>query len=134
MSSPAATKRQVLSAYRNLLHARSTVFRGDVNAYAKSLEEIRSQFRAHQFVREQAEIERMVQEANDAAEFLRTCIIQGSKAEEEEQFHLQMTEQQVSAHLDKTVNINPITEDFVKREERRANKALENQKAKQQQP
>jgi len=73
----------------------------------------------------------MVQDANDAAVFLRTCIIQGSKTQEEEEYRLQMNDEQVVAHLDKTVNINPINEEFVKREEKRLNRQIENQKSKQ---
>jgi hypothetical protein len=64
----------------------------------------------------------MVKDANDAALFLRSSIIQGVKRVDEQEYHLSLSEEQVKMNIDKTVNINPIDRDFVEREERRIRK------------
>jgi hypothetical protein len=113
---------QVLSAYRNLLKSRLIVFRGDNRMLDNSLNEIRNQFRSNKYVRDEKEIERMVKDANDAALFLRSSIIQGVKRVDEQEYRLSLSEEQVKMNIDKTVNINPIDRDFVEREERRIRK------------
>jgi hypothetical protein len=115
-------RNQVLSAYRNLLKSRLIVFRGDNRMLDNSLNEIRNQFRSNKYIRDEKEIERMVKDANDAALFLRSSIIQGVKRVDEQEYHLSLSEEQVKMNIDKTVNINPIDRDFVEREERRIRK------------
>jgi hypothetical protein len=121
-------KIKVFTAYRTLLRARDAVFKGDNLMYTNATNEIRTQFRSNAFVSNEMEVQELLQNAFDAAHFLRASIVQGVKEDSGDQYELRLNGDQVKAHIDKTVNINPISEDFIHREERRAKRSVENQK------
>ena len=58
------------------MRVRANAFRGDTRALVASQVEIRSRFEAHRDAKDPAEIERLLADGLDAADFLRTFVVQ----------------------------------------------------------
>jgi complex III assembly factor LYRM7 len=76
MSAPAAARHPVAASFRALLRAVAETFRGDAQALRTCRAEARKQFRAHASERDGARIARLVEDARDAAHFLRESVVQ----------------------------------------------------------
>jgi complex III assembly factor LYRM7 len=80
MSAPAA--RPVSASFRALLRAVKDTFKGDLQALRTCRAEARKQYRAHASERDGARIERLVADAQDAAQFLRESVVQAQLNEQ----------------------------------------------------
>lgn len=67
---------QVLSAYRALLKATRKTFSGDTMMLKESALEVRNKFEENKSVSSQAEIQKLLQEAEEASHFITTMIVQ----------------------------------------------------------
>jgi len=70
------TKGQVLSAYRAVLKATRKSFVGDHHMLKGSAAEVRKQFEESRNVTSEAEIQKLLAQANEAAEFVSTMLVQ----------------------------------------------------------
>ncbi|XP_043721774.1 mitochondrial zinc maintenance protein 1, mitochondrial-like [Telopea speciosissima] len=69
-------RREVLSAYRALLRATRKSFSGDKLMLAESAVEVRKKFEANRNVTSEAEINKLLDEARDASDFISNMIVQ----------------------------------------------------------
>eukprot|EP00252_Welwitschia_mirabilis_P020226 TRINITY_DN4911_c0_g1_i1.p1 TRINITY_DN4911_c0_g1~~TRINITY_DN4911_c0_g1_i1.p1 ORF type:complete len:102 (+),score=16.07 TRINITY_DN4911_c0_g1_i1:110-415(+) len=69
-------KQAVLSAYRALLRARKKSFAGDIPMLTQSAKEIRAKFEENRSVSNPSHIQKLLQDAQEAAEFLASMIVQ----------------------------------------------------------
>ncbi|GLJ13689.1 hypothetical protein SUGI_0218260 [Cryptomeria japonica] len=74
-------REQVISAYRALLRARKTSFSGDDIMLTQSAKEIRSKFEENRSVSSLTDIQKLVQEAREAADFLLNMVVQARLTE-----------------------------------------------------
>ncbi|OWM63553.1 hypothetical protein CDL15_Pgr019503 [Punica granatum] len=72
----AVRSREVLSAYRALLRATRKTFAGDSVMLSGSAAEIRKKFEENRHVTSEADLQRLLDEARDASEFISTTIVQ----------------------------------------------------------
>jgi complex III assembly factor LYRM7 len=70
------TKTQVLSAYRALLKATRKSFAGDTPMIKGSAAEVRKKFEENRNVTSEAEIQKLLGEADEASVFITTMIVQ----------------------------------------------------------
>ncbi|GAU43763.1 hypothetical protein TSUD_36570 [Trifolium subterraneum] len=70
------TKAQVLSAYRALLKATRKSFAGDTPMLKGSAAEVRNKFEENRNVTSEAEIQKLLGEADEASVFISTMIVQ----------------------------------------------------------
>lgn len=68
--------REVLSAYRALLRATRKTFAGDTLMLTQSAMEVRKKFEENREVSSEAELQRLVDEAREATQFISTMIVQ----------------------------------------------------------
>ncbi|KAK4355671.1 hypothetical protein RND71_024642 [Anisodus tanguticus] len=67
---------EALRAYRSVLKATHKAFAGDTFMLQKSAAEVRKKFEENRHVTSEADIQRLLDDANDASEFISTQIVQ----------------------------------------------------------
>ncbi|KAF3672032.1 putative pre-mRNA-splicing factor SF2-like isoform 1 [Capsicum annuum] len=67
---------EALKAYRSVLKATHKAFAGDTFMLQKSAAEVRKKFEENRHVTSEADIQRLLDDANDASEFISTMIVQ----------------------------------------------------------
>ncbi|MCL7027866.1 hypothetical protein MKW94_017272 [Papaver nudicaule] len=67
---------EVLKAYRSVLRSTRKSFKGDTVMLNESAVEVRKKFEENRFVSSDAEIDRLVGEAHEAASFISVMIVQ----------------------------------------------------------
>lgn len=68
--------KEALSAYRALLRARKKSFAGDLPMLTQSAKEIRSKFEENRAVSSTSEIQKLLQDAREATDFLTNMVVQ----------------------------------------------------------
>ena len=119
MSSTPRTISSSLQAYRALLRASRIAFQGDVRTTTLSLKQIRSEFEKNRFEKDETKLQKLVSDANEAAQFLMLSVLQGVK-EEGQDMKIKLNKKQVEANLDATVTIKEIDDQYMGSLERRA--------------
>ncbi|CAJ1969709.1 unnamed protein product [Sphenostylis stenocarpa] len=69
-------RREVLSAYRALLKATRKTFSGDTVMLKESAVEVRKKFEENRDVSSKAEIQKLLEEAGEASDFITNMIVQ----------------------------------------------------------
>eukprot|EP01024_Parvocaulis_polyphysoides_P029297 TRINITY_DN26444_c0_g1_i5.p4 TRINITY_DN26444_c0_g1~~TRINITY_DN26444_c0_g1_i5.p4 ORF type:complete len:112 (+),score=18.91 TRINITY_DN26444_c0_g1_i5:589-924(+) len=75
------SKQQIFSAYRTLRRASLKTFQGDEMMLAEGAKKIREAFESYRLETDPGKIEQLLKDAADAAEFLRTSIVQAKMNE-----------------------------------------------------
>ncbi|EFN51348.1 hypothetical protein CHLNCDRAFT_141064 [Chlorella variabilis] len=75
MSAPA------LNVYRGLLRSASAAFKGDATMLSAAQQEIRAKFEESRHVSDPAQRQQLLQEGSEAADFIRTSIVQAASNE-----------------------------------------------------
>uniref|UniRef100_A0A0D6RA76 Complex 1 LYR protein domain-containing protein n=1 Tax=Araucaria cunninghamii TaxID=56994 RepID=A0A0D6RA76_ARACU len=69
-------REEVIAVYRALLRARTKSFAGDAPMLTHSAKEIRSQFEQNRAVSSPTEIQKLLEQARETADFLTTMVVQ----------------------------------------------------------
>lgn len=77
---------RVLGSYRALLRARDATFKGDSTMQQRVTQEIKNAFYLNDHVKDENEIEKLVMNASEAANFIRFGIVQATKNSEDQDF------------------------------------------------
>ncbi|KAK9829909.1 hypothetical protein WJX72_008604 [[Myrmecia] bisecta] len=93
---------KALDVYRTLLRSITTAFRGDASMLESARQEIRSKFKEAASLTDQQEISRRFAEGEEAADFIRTYVVQ-AKLNERGNFAMQVQPE----HADTTAEEDP---------------------------
>lgn len=86
----AALKSEVLGSYRYVLRAIRETFQNDVDAVQKSKAAARMEYRKHFGVKDNGQISKMVADARDAADFLRSSIVQAQLNSQTQRYEMKL--------------------------------------------
>eukprot|EP00695_Tsukubamonas_globosa_P000126 TRINITY_DN1097_c0_g1_i1.p1 TRINITY_DN1097_c0_g1~~TRINITY_DN1097_c0_g1_i1.p1 ORF type:complete len:159 (-),score=47.05 TRINITY_DN1097_c0_g1_i1:21-452(-) len=111
-----ALRSQVLSAYKGLLRAKNTAFKGDFDMLSAAGSQIRSEFNANRNTNNPDEIQQLLQVAREAKDFISQAIVQGVM-NEQGAYDVKLSGPQVDP-TKVNVNIKPISEELPKVEEK----------------
>ena len=110
-----------LKAYRSLLRASRIVFNSDRRMLQLSLRQIRTEFEKNRFERDEVKINKLVSDANEAATFLVSSVLQGVR-EDDGNFKIKLNKSQVETNLDANMTIKGIDEQIESLERRQSRK------------
>jgi hypothetical protein len=77
---------RTLGAYRNLLRARDVTFKGDVQMQKRVTNEIKNGFFSNRKVTNEVELEGLIKQAEEAAQFIKYGLVQAVKEQNDAEF------------------------------------------------
>ncbi|KAL0480671.1 MZM1 [Acrasis kona] len=107
-----------LGAFRAVLRAGSYTFREDAVAYKDFIQQTKGLFLKNKFANEN-ESQPLINDAYEAAYFIRHGIVQAKKDEGKEDYRVKLDKTQVLEHIDKEISLKQIDDRFIKRMEKK---------------